>query len=247
MNKLITILLALSLCITAGSIKDYYTSEEQNKSTIQTSIRVSSPTVVKMSNIEPVINQSSKTNITSSELLSNFYRYYTNLYNQFEFKLKFKQQLEDLSNYIESELARQEEIRKAEEKRQILLSQENPIAPSNMTPEEENLIMRVASLEAGNQGWVGMALVMRVILNRRLQYGISISEVIYAPHQFSVIGCDKWNNGFIAEEAPLALAAVESGWDESHGALYFCSPKNNKWHRSALTYLFTGWGHEFYK
>ena len=241
MNKLITILLALSLCITAGSIKDYYTSEEQNKSTIQTSIKVSSPSVVKMSNIEPVIN-SSKNNVTFNELLSNFYRYYNQQKRIFEFKLKFKQQLEDISNYVESELARQ-----AEEERQILLSQENPIAPSNMTPEEENLIMRVASLEAGNQGWVGMALVMRVILNSRLQYGISISEVIYVPHQFSVIGCDKWNNGFIAEEAPLALVAVESGWDESHGALYFCSPRNNKWHRSALTYLFTGWGHEFYK
>lgn len=116
-----------------------------------------------------------------------------------------------------------------------------------MTPDEEQLIMRVASCEAGNQGWIGMALVMRVVLNRREAYGMSISDVIYAPRQFSVIGCNKWNSGFIAEEAPIALQAVKDGWDGSQGALFFCAPTHNKWHRSALTYLFTGWGHEFYK
>lgn len=107
--------------------------------------------------------------------------------------------------------------------------------------------MRVASCEAGNQGWVGMALVMNVIINRTQAYGQSVAEVVYAPRQFSVIGCGKWESGFIAEEAPLALQAVKDGWDGSQGALFFCAPRANSWHRSALTYLFTGYGHEFYK
>lgn len=117
-----------------------------------------------------------------------------------------------------------------------------------LTPEEEQLLMRVASCEAGNQGWIGMALVMRVVLNRREAWGMSISDVIYAKGQFSVIGCDKWNSGFIATEAPIALQAVKDGWDGSQGALFFCAPSGrSQWMATTKQYLFTAWGHEFYR
>lgn len=115
------------------------------------------------------------------------------------------------------------------------------------TAEEENLLVRVASLEAGNQGWQGMALVMNVVLNRSATYNMSIKDVIFAPRQFSVVGCEKWNNGYIAPEALTALQTVKDGWDGSQGALFFCSPRANSWHKANLTYLFTGYGHEFYK
>lgn len=119
---------------------------------------------------------------------------------------------------------------------------------ANLTAEEEQLLMRVASCEAGNQGWIGMALVMRVVLNRREAWNMSISDVIYAKGQFSVIGCDKWNSGFIAEEAPIALQAVKDGWDGSQGALFFCAPSGrSQWMATTKQYLFTAWGHEFYK
>lgn len=122
------------------------------------------------------------------------------------------------------------------------------IADISLTAEEEQLIMRVASCEAGNQGWQGMALVMNVVLNRRAAWGMSISDVIYAKGQFSVIGCDKWNNGFIAAEAPTALQAVKDGWDGSQGALFFCAPSGrSQWMATTKQYLFTAWGHEFYK
>ena len=122
------------------------------------------------------------------------------------------------------------------------------IANIALTAEEEQLLMRVASCEAGNQGWIGMALVMNVVLNRRTAWGMSIHDVIYAKGQFSVIGCDKWNNGFIAEEAPIALQAVKDGWDGSQGALFFCAPSGRSvWMATTRQYLFTGWGHEFYK
>ena len=122
------------------------------------------------------------------------------------------------------------------------------IADISLTAEEEQLLMRIASCEAGNQGWQGMALVMRVVLNRREAWGLSLPEVIYAKGQFSVIGCDKWNSGFIAEEAPIALQAVKDGWDGSQGALFFCAPSGrSQWMATTKQYLFTGWGHEFYR
>ena len=122
------------------------------------------------------------------------------------------------------------------------------IANIALTAEEENLLMRVASCEAGNQGWIGMALVMNVVLNRRAAWGMSIHDVIYAKGQFSVIGCDKWNNGFIAEEAPIALQAIKDGWDGSQGALFFCAPSGRSvWMATTRQYLFTAYGHEFYR
>lgn len=122
------------------------------------------------------------------------------------------------------------------------------IANIALTAEEENLLMRIASCEAGNQGWQGMALVMNVVLNRRAAWGMSISDVIYAKGQFSVIGCDKWNSGFIATEAPIALQAVKDGWDGSQGALFFCAPSGRSvWMVTTRQYLFTAWGHEFYR
>lgn len=131
---------------------------------------------------------------------------------------------------------------------QIIVPTTNAPQIANLTAEEENLLMRIASCEAGNQGWQGMALVMNVVLNRRAAWGMSISDVIYAKGQFSVIGCDKWNSGFIAEEAPVALQAIKNGWDGSQGALFFCAPSGrSQWMATTKQYLFTAWGHEFYK
>ena len=122
------------------------------------------------------------------------------------------------------------------------------IADISLTAEEEQLLMRVASLEAGNQGWIGMALVMNVILNRRQAWEKSINELVYDKGQFSVVGSEKWNNGFIAAEAPIALQAVKNGWDGSQGALFFCAPSGrSQWMATTRQYLFTAYGHEFYR
>ena len=131
---------------------------------------------------------------------------------------------------------------------QIIVPTTNALQIANLTAEEENLLMRISSCEAGNQGWQGMALVMNVVLNRRAAWSMSISDVIYAKGQFSVIGCDKWNSRFIATEAPIALQAIKDGWDGSQGALFFCAPSGrSQWMATTKQYLFTGYGHEFYK
>ena len=93
------------------------------------------------------------------------------------------------------------------------------------TNEETEWLLKTAMAEAGNQGTIGQALVMRVILNRVEdgRFSPSIEGVITAPHQFST-----YSNGSIAEAIPNedsyeALLLIESGWDESQGALYFDS------------------------
>lgn len=115
------------------------------------------------------------------------------------------------------------------------------------TIDDDTLLLKVASCEAGGQGAVGMALVMRTVLNRCEISGASIHDVIYCPDQYHCISSDDWANNYISVDAYAALELIKSGWDESQGATYFCTPARNHWHRSALTYLFTYGEHEFYK
>lgn len=88
----------------------------------------------------------------------------------------------------------------------------------NLTFEEQDLLERIAMAEARGEGSVGMALVMRVVLNRSLKTGQSIHDVIYAPNQFYTAGMTAGN-----DECHEALAMVMDGWDESNGAIYFCA------------------------
>ena len=132
--------------------------------------------------------------------------------------------------------------------------QTEPQTPAEPSPEfvyyfsedDGYLLTRVAYLEAGNQGWEGMAAVMNVLINRSNLYNASIREIVYSPNQFTGI-LDLIPTCNPSHEAYTALYAVMNGWDISQGALYFCSPAHNGWHASHLTYLFTFNGHEFYK
>ncbi len=111
--------------------------------------------------------------------------------------------------------------------------------------EDQELLARVAYLEAPSQGWEGMAVIINVILNRANLYGASVHDIVYSPGQFAVV--DLIPTCTPPQDAYTAVWAVMQGWDASAGALYFCSPAHNGWHSTHLTYLFTGWGHEFYK
>lgn len=122
-----------------------------------------------------------------------------------------------------------------------------PAVALQLTDEEKTLLIKTASCEAGGQGIVGIALVMRVIINRSILYGCSIRDVIYAPNQFAVVGNELWNADYMVLDAFVAVELIQNGWDESNGATYFCTPNHNTWHRQALTYLYTYQDHEFYK
>lgn len=87
-----------------------------------------------------------------------------------------------------------------------------------LTGYEKWLLMEIMNAEAEDQSVRGMALVGRVVLNRRNRDGLGIEEVIYAPGQFYTAGMSaRYPN----PKCELALMWLEWGWDESEGALYF--------------------------
>ena len=94
----------------------------------------------------------------------------------------------------------------------------------NLTFEEQELLEQIAMAEARGEGTIGMALIMRVVLNRSLKTGQSIRQVIYAPNQFYTAGMCAGN-----DECHEALAIVMDGWDESQGAIYFCAGGYSKY------------------
>ena len=85
--------------------------------------------------------------------------------------------------------------------------------------------MRLSVAEAGNQGVIGQAFIMRVVINRFEdgRYGDSIESVIFADGQFYDEGMPATPN----DNAYIALRLIENGWDESEGALYFCATGYN--------------------
>lgn len=116
--------------------------------------------------------------------------------------------------YIESEPEIIKEIEYVYIETEVPLERETEFV--NLTFEEQELLEEIAMAEARSEGSVGMAYVMRVVLNRSLRDGMSIHDVIYAPNQFYTAGMMQGN-----EECHEALAMIMDGWDESQGACYF--------------------------
>ena len=111
------------------------------------------------------------------------------------------------------------------------------------------LLAKIAWAEARGEGTEGMALVIRVVLNRvwNPEFPNSISDVIFQEGQFSGVNYEAWNIIDVPQSAWDALALVESGWDESQGATYFCANGESEWHNNNLTRLFSYGNHVFYK
>ena len=92
----------------------------------------------------------------------------------------------------------------------------------NLTEYDWQLLESIAIAEAGNQDVEGVALIMNVVLNRCEKTGQSVHSVIFSPNQFYVQGMSGGN-----ELSAAAREMVRSGWDESQGAIYFCSQGYN--------------------
>lgn len=86
----------------------------------------------------------------------------------------------------------------------------------NLTDDDKELLVRIAMSEAGNQDTIGKALVMLCVINRCERSGLTVRQVIYAPHQFATAGMCQGS-----EDAYKALDMVLCGWDESNGATSF--------------------------
>ena len=109
----------------------------------------------------------------------------------------------------------------------------------NLSDDEWEIVESCSIAEAGNQDVEGVADVMLVIFNRMEIYGLTAHQVIYAPNQFYTAGMSGGN-----ELSAEARALVRSGWDESQGAIYFCS---TGWNYYGDEHLFKHGDHWFSK
>ena len=108
-----------------------------------------------------------------------------------------------------------------------------------ISEEDCELLEQIAMAEAEGENTKGKALVMLVVLNRAEKTGKTIREVIFQQGAFYTAGMKPGN-----DDAHEALAMVLEGWDESEGALYFCS---TGWNKFGDTHLFKYGGHWFSK
>lgn len=79
-----------------------------------------------------------------------------------------------------------------------------------VTQQEAQELMQIASAEALNQGTPGMLLVMSVVMNRVASpdYPNNIHDVIHQPHQFYAAGM---KDAEITPDVHMALAQLEMG------------------------------------
>lgn len=116
--------------------------------------------------------------------------------------------------------------------------------------EDGERLLKIAMAEAEGESVEGKALVMLVVLNRvwSEDFPDTIEEVIFQPRQFTPTAeGGRYYTTEPNEECYEALELVESGWDESRGALYFESCKESSWHSRNLEFLFQLGNHQFYR
>ena len=70
----------------------------------------------------------------------------------------------------------------------------------------------VVYCESGGECYEGQLAVANVILNRvrSSSYGNTISEVVYAPYQFSVVGSERFQRALAGEVSDTTLAACQA-------------------------------------
>lgn len=115
---------------------------------------------------------------------------------------------------------------------------------------DAQLLMKIARAEGGptldGQLWS-----MRTIFNRLSNgsFGNSIWEIVSSDGQFEVFTSGAYINADVNANSHIALAMIESGWDETQGALYWRTEEGSEdsWHQRNLTYIATVEGNIYYK
>lgn len=115
-------------------------------------------------------------------------------------------------------------------------------------------LAKIAMAEAEGEDTVGKALVIRTVLNRveSEKFPNDVEGVLYQKAgngwQFAPMEIGgRWYTTEPDEDCWEALYMVQTGWDESLGALYFEQAGSTGWHNDNLEFLFQHGGHCFYK
>lgn len=111
------------------------------------------------------------------------------------------------------------------------------------------LLMQVAR-EEGGTSCIGQLWVMRTILNRLdAGWASTIWDVLTMDNQFEVVTSGKYKDADLNASSHIALALIESGWNETQGALYWESTSNSpdSWHKQNLQLIAEVEGNLFYK
>lgn len=104
--------------------------------------------------------------------------------------------------------------------------------PYHLNPQDILMIAHLVQAEAGNQPFAAQVAVAAVVLNRlhNPDFPKTVASVLFAPGQFETVSAGTyWNTP--SPLAILAARAAATGWDPSHGALYFYNPSlvHNGW------------------
>lgn len=116
--------------------------------------------------------------------------------------------------------------------------------------EDAEILLQIAMAEAEGEGVEGKAYVMMVVLNRVWsdEFPGTIEKVVFQEGQFTPVedGGRYWNVT-PDKECREAYDMVLHGWDESEGALYFCTSGGSTWVEENREYLYTVGNHNFYR
>jgi N-acetylmuramoyl-L-alanine amidase len=121
-------------------------------------------------------------------------------------------------------------------------------AASESNTDTVSLLARVIQGEAGDEPYDGKVAVGAVLLNRMQSSAFphTLAGVVFQPYAFESV-----SNGLIWASPPSsdctqAATSAMSGWDPSHGALYFWNPSKEVnpwiWTRQILTQI----GHQVF-
>ena len=117
-----------------------------------------------------------------------------------------------------------------------------------ITYQDAQLLLEVASAEAANQGTEGMLRVMQVVINRvnDSDFPDSIQEVVYQPGMFESVTKGIIYTVDIPAEAHQALAMLEANEDMNVEIIGFETKVNGRVLEKYFNYAFSYKDHDFY-
>ena len=116
----------------------------------------------------------------------------------------------------------------------------------NFSSDDIRLIQAIVMAEAEGECYEGKLAVAQIVLYRAEKKNVPISDVVYAPGQFSVIGTRRMH---IQPDEDCILAVDEALFGSyvlDSEMEYFCSGYSS-WHENALINVGSIGGHKFYK